>query len=489
MRTRLVKGQLIVFAILAVVSLVYGLLHYIGIQRLTGLGTYTVTADFTDSGGLYEAASVTYRGVEIGRVTGIDLNGETVRVHMQLRDDHNVPASATAAVKSMSAIGEQYVDLIPSDDTAPYLRDGSSIPLSKTTVPIPTVDVLDKTQTLLKSVSTDSLRTAIDETFNAVNGAGPALATLIESSAKLLDLAQADIGPTLTLLEDAEPLLRTGNSVRTEIRSTTSDLASFTTQLALNDAQLRDVLDQGPATAATVSGTLADLTTPLPVLLADLQTVGQVLRVNVAGLRQILVVYPALATGLNYTDAAAGLQTTADTRGPQLPLDVKFGNTENPPPCTEGYQSTQRRDPSDTGPAPVSSTGDYCRVAPDNPKVIRGARNTPCVTDPSVRTADIANCPGGLPSTWPDMLAHPRDPDPAAASQRPAPEPVAPTGRARTPDPAASAPVAPAAMTAPYAERDGTFHGPDGLTYVVGQLAQSAAEAKEYQGWQSLLIK
>ncbi|WP_327097651.1 MCE family protein [Nocardia vinacea] len=488
MKTRLVKGQLVVFAILAVVSLGYGSVHYIGAERLTGLGTYTVTADFSDSGGLYESASVTYRGVEVGRVTGIDLNGETIRVRMQLRDDHDIPASAGATVKSMSAIGEQYVDLIPSDDKAPYLRDGSSIPLLKTTVPIPTGDVLDKTQMLLKSVSTDSLRTAIDETFHAVNGTGPALATLIESSAKLLDLAQADIGPTLTLLDDAEPLLRTGNSVRTEIRSATNDLASFTTQLTLNDAQLRDALDQGPAAADTVSGTLADLTTPLPVLLADLQTVGQVLRVNVAGLRQILVVYPALATGLNYTGVAAGLQTTDDTTGPQLPLDVKFGNTENPPPCTEGYQSTQRRDPSDTGPA-VTSTGNYCQVAPDNPKVIRGARNIPCASDPSLRTADIANCPGGLPSTWPEMLAHPDDPGPAANSQSSEPTPAAPTGRAPIPSPTSSPPVVPAAVTAPYAEHDGTFRGPDGLTYVLGQRAQMAAQAKEYQGWQSLLIK
>lgn len=480
MNTRLVKGQLIVFAILATVSLVYGLLNYVGIQRLTGFGTYTVTADFTDAGGLYESSSVTYRGVEVGRVTGIDLDADTVRVHMQLRDGENIPASTTAVVKSMSAIGEQYVDLVPSDDAGPYLTDGSAIPLSKSAVPIPTSDVLDTSQALLKSVSTDSLRIAIDETFQAVNGTGPALASLIESSATLLDLAQADIGPTLALLNDAEPLLRTGNAVQTEIRSAARDLSSFTEQLVMNDGQLRAVLDQGPATADIVSGTLADLTTSLPVLLADLQTVGQVLRVNVAGVRQILVVYPALATALNYSFVGAGFQTTDDTMGPQMPLDVKLGNTEHSPPCTEGYQATVRRDPSDTGYAEVPA-GNHCRISPDNPKVVRGVRNIPCATDPSVRTADVANCPGGLPSTWPEMLARPGDRAPGAdpahgaqASTVPAPIPPAST---------------PAAITAPYAEHDGTFRAPDGITYVLGQSAQSVTPAEEYQGWQSLLIK
>ncbi|WP_433567256.1 MCE family protein [Nocardia sp. CA-151230] len=478
MKTRLVKGQLVVFSTLAVISLVYGAVHYIGIQRVTGIGTYTVTADFADAGGIYESASVTYRGVEVGRVTGVDLNSGIVRVRMQLRNGLHIPAAAAAAIKSTSAIGEQYVDLVPVDEHGPYLGDGSEIPVSRTTVPIPTSEVLDKTQTLLAGVSTDSLRTTLDETFQAVNGTGPELASLIESSAKFLDLAQADIGPTLTLINDAEPLLRTGNSVRTELRSAVHDLGSFTEQLARSDSDLRGVLDQGPSTAATVAGTLADLGTPLPAMLADLQTVGQVLRVNVPGLRQILVVYPAVAAAVDYSVVGGGFQTDGNLLAPAAALDVKLGNTLNPPPCTEGFEATQRRDPSDTGPAPVPQNN-YCKIAPDDPKVIRGARNTPCAIDSSVRTADVANCPMGLPSTWPEMLAHPGDSTPAAAPRPVVPQPPAP--------PAPTA--APAALTVPYAEGDGTFRGPDGLTYVLGQSAPGMAQGEEIHGWQSLLIK
>ncbi|MFI7669583.1 MCE family protein [Nocardia sp. NPDC049526] len=483
MKTRLIKGQLIVFALLATVSLVYGAINYIGIQRVTRIGTYTVTADFADAGGIYESATVTYRGVEVGRVTGVDLNNGTVRVRMQLRSGWHIPAAAAAAIKSTSAIGEQYVDLIPSDERGPYLADGSEISESRTTVPIPTSKVLDDTQALLASVSTDSLHAALDETFQAVNGTGPALASLIESSAKFLDLAQADIGPTITLINDAEPLLRTGNSVRTELRSAVRDLGSFTDQLVHSDGDLRGVLDQGPSAADTVAGTLTDLSTPLPTMLADLQTVGQVLRVNVPGLRQILVVYPALAAAVDYSVVGGGFQTDGNLLAPAAALDVKLGNTLNPPPCTEGYQATQRRDPSDTGPAAVPRDN-YCKVAPDDPKVIRGARNTPCATDPSVRTADVANCPKGLPSTWPEMLAHPGDSEPAAV-----PRPAAPAAPAHPEPAAAPRTAAPAALAVPYAEGDGTFRGPDGLTYVFGLSARSAAYGEENQGWQSLLIK
>ncbi|MGQ4618642.1 MCE family protein [Nocardia sp. R7R-8] len=479
MKTRLIKGQLIVFAVLAVVSLVYGAVHYIGIQRISGFGTYTVTADFAEAGGIYESATVTYRGVEVGRVTGVGLRDGSVRVRMQLRHGWDIPAGASAAIKSTSAIGEQYVDLVPADNSGPYLNDGSHIPRSRTTVPIPTGEVLDKTQSLLAGVSTDSLRTTLDETYRAVNGAGPALASLIESSADFLDLAQADIGPTLALINDFEPILHTGNSIRTELKSSVHDLGSFTDQLVRSDAELRGVLGEGPPAANAVSRTLQNLSTPLPSLLADLQTVGQVLRVNVPQLRQILVVYPALAAAVDYSVVGGGFQTDDNLLAPAAALDVKLGNTLNPPPCTEGYQATQRRDPSDTRPAEVPPDN-YCKIAPDDPKVIRGARNTPCATDPSVRTADIANCPGGLPSTWSEMLSRPGEPNITAV-----PRPGTP---AAPPQPAP--PVAPAAATiVPYAEGDRTFRGPDGLTYVLGLPAPGAAHGEETQGWQSLLIK
>ncbi|MFJ2667477.1 MCE family protein [Nocardia fluminea] len=486
MRTRLVKGQLLVFAILAVISVVYGTVHYVGIQRLTGIGTYTVTADFSDSAGIYENASVTYRGVDVGRVTAIGLDGATVRVSMQLRNGRDIPAGSTAAIKSMSAIGEQYVDLVPAADTPPYLRAGARIPLSRTSVSIPTGEVLGKTQALLASISTDTLRTTIDETFQAVNGAGPELAALIEASASLLDLAQVDLGPTLALINDAEPLLRTGNDIRGEFLSATHDLASFTTQLSMNDAQLREILEQGPGTAETVSGTLADLSTSLPLLLADLQTVGQVLKVNVSGLRQLLVVYPALATAVNYSVVGAGFQTNGDTMAPQAPLDVKLGNTLNPPPCTEGYQSTERRDPSDTGVAPVAGDS-YCKISPDNPKVVRGARNLPCATDPSVRTAEVVNCPGGPPSTWPGMLSRPG----GATSATPTPNSseLSPPAAESSLAPPGNFAATPAVAVTPYTEQDKTFRAPDGATYVLGQMTQPAPHGKEYPGWQALLIK
>lgn len=440
-KTALVRYQLVAFAILAVVSLVYGTIHYIGLSRVTGIGTYSVSADFEDSGGIYEAALVTYRGVTVGRVTDIELRyggaKPVVRTTLQIDSGTDIPSSAGAHIKSMSAIGEQYVDLVPDREDGTYLLPSSVIPAERNTTPTPTKDVLGKTQALLDTLDTKALGTVVDETYNAFDGTGPALSTLIDSSQNLIHLAQADIGPTLALVNDAEPLLNTGNDVAPDIRGFSTDLASFTEQLVMDDQQIRSILDQGPAAANEASALLTGLAPTLPVLLSDLQTLGQVFRVNIPQIEQVLTVYPALAAVTNYSVKDFPLGGT-DPNGPQAPLDIKLGNTINPPVCTEGYQGTERRDPSEVGPAPVAP-GQHCAVAPEDPKVSRGARNIPCATDAAVRSSDVANCPRGLPSTWPKAV--------------------------------------------PYTDDTGEFTAPDGTHYVLGETDQ------EEDQWQSLLTK
>ncbi|MFD9667554.1 MCE family protein [Rhodococcus sp. NPDC059968] len=455
------RAQLVVFALLGAVSLAYGITNYIGVQRITGIGTYSVTADFTESGALYPGGIVTYRGIDIGLVKDVTLTDDGVRAHLQLDSSISVPDGTRARVRSMSAIGEQYVDLMPEADAGVYLTDGSSIPVERTAVPVQVSALLNNTQSLLSSIPKDSLRTVIDESADAFGGTGSSLARLIESSGPLLELAQAEIGPTKTLVTDLEPLLETGNEIKTDLQNVAGDLASFTEQLALNDSQIRQTLESGPAFANAVAGTLRDVQPTLPILLSNLHSVGQVLSVNVPQLQQILVVYPAFSSAANYSVSASGFQTDDDIYKAQVPLDVKLGNTLNPLPCTEGYQGTQRRDPGDTSPQELAGAP-YCTLPQGDRRVARGARNVPCATDSSVRTADIAECPRGLPSTW----------DSSVPPTQPQNHPI----ESGTP------------AAVPYDPISGKFRALDGQSYTIDIPADSQDVTKEAESWQDMLI-
>ncbi|OZF34655.1 MlaD family protein [Rhodococcus sp. 14-2483-1-2] len=485
MRTRTVRVQLLVFGVVGLLAVGYAVFSYMGLQRYSGIGRYTVQAEMESAGGLYVNSLVTYRGVDIGVVTELKVNLDEAVATLQLQSGIDVPSDTEAIVKSISAIGEQYIDLVPATSEGPYLSDGDSIGMSRTSVPTPSSEVVEEVHTLLDSLPKDDLRTTVDESFAAFDGLGPSLGTLIDSSRPLISLAQANIGPTERLIADAEPVLGQINESGADISSFSSNLSSFTQQLAMDDGQIRAVLDQGPAFFDAVNGTLSDLESPLPVLLANLQSVGEVARVNIPGIRQLLVVYPAVSASINHMHQ--GFQGDDLVYG-QGPLDIKLGNTANPLPCTEGYD-TARRDPGDLSPAEPAADS-YCKLPQDDARVVRGARNAPCATDPSVRTGELSECPAGLPSTWPQMLARPGAPYiPSAgsppAADVPATEPGAPDGSDPEATPASFTQTGPAVASVPYDPFTGRFRAPDGEVYRLGNI-DSVNNDQEDPTWQAL---
>ena len=106
--------------------------NYVGLFKgLFGGSACTVHADFTDSGGIFSNAEVTYRGVAIGRVGAIHLHGDGVRVDLNIDScsSAKVPTDTAAAVSDRSVIGEQYVNLIPPNGKGPYFKGGEVIPV------------------------------------------------------------------------------------------------------------------------------------------------------------------------------------------------------------------------------------------------------------------------------------------------------------------------------------------------------------------------
>src|SRR6185437_13101303 len=73
MMTRFVRNQLIIFTIASIVGVSVMLFTYMQVPTLLGLGRINVTMQLPAAGGLYNFANVTYRGVEVGKVTDVKL--------------------------------------------------------------------------------------------------------------------------------------------------------------------------------------------------------------------------------------------------------------------------------------------------------------------------------------------------------------------------------------------------------------------------------
>lgn len=378
-----IRIQLIVFAVLTVVALTFTSVKYVHLSQLVGVGHYEVSAEFKDTSGLYPRALVTYRGVDVGEVSALDLSRSGVLVRLQIDGGQQIPANTTAEIHSTSAIGEQYLDLVPSQNGGPFLQNGSTIPLART-VEMPQISpVLDSLNNLLKSIPQQQLSRVLKQVDTAFSGAGPDLQHLIDDSNLLVTDAQKNLNPTVNLITDLLPFLGTQSKLSGQSIGTVSDLASFTDQLRASDPSIRTLLSVTPPAANAINGLVTQLTPVLPLLLANLTAVGQVAYTYIPQLQTTLVTYPALV-GRGYT-------ALSQFGGQAARLDLK-SNLNNPPPCITGYTAvTDRKDPSDTNTVKTGATL-HCTLANSAIESVRGARNSPCPNDPARRASNPAGC-------------------------------------------------------------------------------------------------
>src|ERR1700758_3458124 len=145
MVTRFVRIQLIAFAILTLITLVVLGGYYLRLPAEAGIGQYTLTAELPASGGLYRTANVTYRGATIGKVTAVEPTKTGARVTMSIADLYKIPIDASANVHSVSAVGEQYLDLVSVGNPGKYFAPGQTI--TKGTIPTdigPAIDAANR---------------------------------------------------------------------------------------------------------------------------------------------------------------------------------------------------------------------------------------------------------------------------------------------------------------------------------------------------------
>ncbi len=74
MLSRFVRIQLVIFTIASIVGVLVMVFAYMQVPTLSGIGKITVKLELPASGGLYRFANVTYRGVQVGKVTEMDVS-------------------------------------------------------------------------------------------------------------------------------------------------------------------------------------------------------------------------------------------------------------------------------------------------------------------------------------------------------------------------------------------------------------------------------
>lgn len=504
MLSRFVRIQLALFVIVSVVGITVMAVRYVQAPTLLGIGRITVKLELPAAGGLYQFSNVTYRGVEVGKVVDVRaVDGRRVEATLSLATSPKIPANLLARVRSVSAVGEQYVDLQPPNDAPPYLQDGSVIALDQTAIPEPVGPLLDRLSALVSTIPKDKLGPLLDESFKAFNGAGYDIGSLLDSSSKVIGDLNGVADQNRTLVDDSVPLLDSQAETVDSLRQWAHGLAGITDQLVRHDPQVRTLLETGPDFAQEVSRLLEQVKPTLPVLLANLTSIGQVFLTYNKSIEQLLVLFPPYL---------AGIQSVAPANNPTgKPMGDFAVTVADPPSCTVGFlPPSEWRSPADMSDADTPD-GLYCKLPQDAPIDVRGARNYPCVEHPGKRAATVEECNSTKPFVPlamrqhvlgpypidPNLIAQGIPPDhrvdsgtglyaPVEGTPPPPDLPAPPDAEAPAVDPGAPAAAPssftgngstprPAVATAQYNPRTGAYMASDGRLYHQSNVATATA--------------
>jgi phospholipid/cholesterol/gamma-HCH transport system substrate-binding protein len=484
------KIQLALFTVIALIAMSLMAFHFMKLPaKMFGVGRYTVKLELPETGGLYSTGNVTYRGTEVGRVQAINLTDTGVEAVLSLRSGIDIPSDLKAEVHSQTAIGEQFVELLPRNSTSPPLKNGDVIPVADAAVPPDINSVLDTLNTGLKAVPRQNLKTVIDESYTAVGGLGPELSRLVKGSSDLAIDARKNLDPLIALIEQSKPVLDSQTNTSDAIQSWAANLATVTSELQNHDDDVAGFIDKGGPAAAEVRQLIERVQPTVPILLANLVSLGQVALTYRNDIEQLLVLLPQ-SVSYGQAGIAANVNTKQDYKGQYLSFNL---NLNLPPPCTTGFLPAQQQRIPTFEDHPDRAPGDlYCRVPQDSPWNVRGARNIPCETVPGKRAPTVKLCESDEPYVpLNDGFNWKGDPNatlsgqdipqlPPGSAPAAAPSGLAPPAQAAPPGPAP-----PPIAAAQYDPATGTYLGPDGRQYTQSDLAHTAQEDKT---WRNMLL-
>ncbi|UYP20812.1 MlaD family protein [Rhodococcus sp. Z13] len=157
--------------------------------------------DVRDAAGLRTGSKVVYRGVNIGRVDGMENLDGFVRLNISYDAEHRIPVDSTMRVENLSSLGEPVFSFLPATSQGPYLEDGAHL-TEVVELPTSVPDLLATTSELLEQTDAESLNELVTTFTESVSGLQETMPAAARGAELLLATLTRHDGSLETVLSD-----------------------------------------------------------------------------------------------------------------------------------------------------------------------------------------------------------------------------------------------------------------------------------------------
>ena len=253
--------------ILVVLALVVAVFSYDRIPFIKGTDDHS--AYFAESGGILTGSDVRVSGLEVGRVSGVSLDGTRVRVNFTVSKNIELGDRTEAAIKTETVLGSKFLEITPRGEGV--LR--GPIPLERTRSPYDLTEALGDLTTTISGLDTVQLSEALTTLADTFAQTPENLKTALRGVARFSDTLNARDAKLRELLADANTvtgvLAKRSDQIASLVVNANALLGELLTQRASVDALMNNLT----AVSRQISGLVEDNRTQLKPALDKLNGV------------------------------------------------------------------------------------------------------------------------------------------------------------------------------------------------------------------------
>ncbi|MGE2729970.1 MlaD family protein [Mycolicibacterium vaccae] len=239
--------------------------------------SYELTAEFTNALNLPDRAKVRVGGADVGEVVGMSAQDYTAVVRLRILDRVRLPDGTTAELRSATPLGDVFVALTPppSGTSAAALADGDRIPRSATASAATVEQVLATTSLLVNGGVVRNLTRVLNGVGGALGSDGEGLTSLIRESRALVSSMAERSGEIRAMLAQTASLADDLNNRRDTINALLDSSGPALLTIADNTAAIVDLVNQLGAVTAQLRKLPAIQGTDTRSWVADLNTLSK----------------------------------------------------------------------------------------------------------------------------------------------------------------------------------------------------------------------
>ncbi|QYJ04869.1 MCE family protein [Nocardioides panacisoli] len=254
--------------------------------------------ELAQTGGLFEGSAVTYRGIKVGKVQRIVPREDGgALATLRVRAGTEVPTDSVAKVRSLSPVGEQYLDFQPNTSEGPFYADGDTVAAESTDLPKSLQSTVIAVNDVLRQIDDEKLGLLLDELSTGLSGTGDDLGRIVGQVEEILATLDEVWPETDRVITNADTVLDIATDNADSLRRLATNAKDFAAFLADYRGEFADVLANTPANLADLEGVVTDAGEVLPGFLETGASFSAMFRPWNTHFRALLQEYPrGLAT-------------------------------------------------------------------------------------------------------------------------------------------------------------------------------------------------